>query len=147
MKSLRIPVADVMTRDLLIVQPSDHLDKVRDIFAVNNIHHIPVVDAQGMLAGILSKADFNRVSHVLTILDPVQYKEYNDVLYRTTTAGDIMTRQVATVSPGDSLRIVAEIFRENLFHAVPVLDHGILVGLITTHDLITYCCTELSAIE
>jgi CBS domain-containing membrane protein len=147
MKSLRIPVADVMTRDLLIVQPSDHLDKVRDIFAVNNIHHIPVVDAQGMLAGILSKADFNRVSHVLTILDPVQYKEYNDALYRTTTAGDIMTRQVATVSPGDSLRIVAEIFRENLFHAVPVLDHGILVGLITTHDLITYCCTELSAIE
>ena len=147
MKSLRIPVADVMTRDLLIVQPSDHLDKVRDIFAANNIHHIPVVDAQGMLAGILSKADFNRVSHVLTILDPVQYKEYNDALYRTTTAGDIMTRQVTTVSPGDSLRIVAEIFRENLFHAVPVLDHGILVGLITTHDLITYCCTELSAIE
>jgi CBS domain-containing membrane protein len=147
MKSLRIPVADVMTRDLLIVQPSDHLDKVRDIFAVNNIHHIPVVDAQGMLAGILSRADFNRVSHVLTILDPVQYKEYNDALYRTTTAGEIMTRQVATVSPGDSLRIVAEIFRENLFYAVPVLDHGILVGLITTHDLITYCCTELSAIE
>ena len=147
MKSLRVPVAEVMTRDLLIVQPSDHLDKVRDIFAVNNIHHIPVVDAHGVLAGIISKADFNRVSHIMSILDPVQYKEYNDALYRSTTAGYIMVRQVATVSPNDSLRIVAEIFLENLFHAVPVLDHGILVGLITTHDLITYCCTETSAIE
>ena len=147
MKSLQIPVAEIMTRDLLIVEPADTLEKVRDIFASNNVHHVPVVDQRGMLAGLISKTDFNRVNHVLTILDAERYQAYNDMLYRSITAQEIMTKQLATVSPQDVLGVVADLFRENLFHAVPVVDRGVLVGLITTHDLITYCCTERSLLD
>jgi CBS domain-containing protein len=132
---------------LLIVEPADTLEKVRDIFASNNVHHVPVVDQQGILLGLISKTDFNRVNHVLTILDAEQYQAYNDMLYRSITAQEIMTKQLATVSPQDTLEIVVDLFRENLFHAVPAVDRGVLVGLITTHDLITYCCTERSLLD
>ena len=141
MKSLQIPVTEIMTRDLLIVEPADKLDKVRDIFMANKVHHVPVVDAQGILMGIISKSDFNRVSHILTILDADTYQEYYDMLYRSVTASEIMSKQVATISPNDPLSLVADMFMENLFHAVPVVDRGVLVGLVTTHDLIKFCCT------
>lgn len=147
MKSLQIPVAEIMTRDLLIVEPADTLEKVRDIFASNNVHHVPVVDRQGILLGLISKTDFNRVNHVLTILDAERYQAYNDMLYRSITAQEIMTKQLATVSPQDALEVVVDLFRENLFHAVPVVDRGVLVGLVTTHDLITFCCTERSLLD
>ena len=142
LNSLRIPVAELMTRELLIVEPQDTLEKVRDIFQSNNVHHIPVVDEHGKLTGIISKSDFNRVNHILTLFDGEKYKEYNNMLYRSMTAAEIMTKQVATVSPDDALSLVADMFKENLFHAVPVVDRGILVGIVTTHDVISYCCSE-----
>lgn len=142
LRTLNIPVAEIMTRELLIVEPEDKLEKVRDIFQSNNVHHVPVVDKHGKLAGIISKGDFNRVNHILTLFDEQKYKEYNDMLYRSITAQEIMTKQVATVSPDDPLSLVADMFKENLFHAVPVVDRNFLVGIITTHDLISYCCSE-----
>lgn len=147
LRSLRIPVADIMTRDLLIVEPDDTLDKVRDIFQSNRVHHIPVVDKSGKLAGIISKSDFNRVNHILTLTDVEKYKAYNDMLYRSLTAAEIMTKQVAIVSPEDPLEVVADFFRENLFHAVPVVNRDFLVGIVTTHDLINYCCSENQSIS
>lgn len=141
-RSLRIPVAEIMTRDLLIVEPDDTLEKVRDIFQSNRVHHVPVVDKSGKLVGIISKSDFNRVNHILTLTDVEKYKDYNDMLYRSLTATAIMTKQVATVTPEDPLEVVADFFRENLFHAVPVVNRDFLVGIVTTHDLINYCCSE-----
>jgi len=145
--SLHIPVTEIMTRDLLIVEPGDTLEKVRDIFQSNKVHHIPVVDKLGKLVGIISKSDFNRVNHILTLTDVEKYKAYNDMLYRSLTAAEIMTKQVATVSPEDTLEVVADFFRENLFHAVPVVDRRFLVGIVTTHDLINYCCSENQALS
>jgi len=55
---------------------------------------------------------------------------------------EVMTKKVATLSPDDPLSVAVGIFRENLFHALPVVDEGTLVGLLTTHDLIGYCCRE-----
>lgn len=147
MKSLQIPVSEIMTRDLLIVAPSDSLESVRDIFAANALHHVPVVDAAGKLAGIISKSDFNRVTHVLSILEPEKYQAFTDALYRTLRAEEIMSRQVTTVGQSDKVEVVAAIFQENLFHAIPVIDRGILVGLVTTHDLIRYCCSETSLLD
>lgn len=147
LRSLRIPVAEIMTRDLLIVEPDDTLEKVRDIFQSNRVHHVPVVDKSGKLAGIISKSDFNRVNHILTLTDVEKYKEYNDMLYRSLTAAAIMTKQVATVSPEDTLEVVADFFRENLFHAVPVVNRDFLVGIVTTHDLINYCCSETQSLS
>jgi acetoin utilization protein AcuB len=51
-------------------------------------------------------------------------------------AEDIMTRKLAKVSPEDRLNVVIEVFSKNLFHALPVVEDGKVVGIITTHDII-----------
>ncbi len=146
-KTLEIPVSKVMSTDLLIVHPEDKLDKVRDIFQANNIHHIPVVDKDGKLVGMLSKSDFAKVNHMLTLFNEDKYREYNDKLYRCLDVREIMTEQVATLDPDEPLTVAADIFKENLFHALPVVDGKVLLGVVTTHDLINYCCTDPTYLE
>ena len=52
---------------------------------------------------------------------------------------DVMTRQVATLSPDDELVAAGSLFKENLFHAVPIVDEeGLLLGILTTYDLLEF---------
>lgn len=146
-KTLHIPVSKVMTRDLHIVRPEDTLERVNDIFAANPIHHIPVVTEEGALKGILSLMDFKRVNHMLSLFNKVKYESLNYKLFRSMTVEVIMTKEVATLTPDDTLQTAADIFRENLFHALPVCDKDMLVGLVTTHDVLNYCCSEQAYIE
>ncbi len=141
-KTLQIPISEIMSRDLLIVRPEDKLERVNEIFHANNIHHIPVVKKDGTLVGMVSKVDFLKVNHMLSLFNAEKYEAYNEKLYHHMQVKEIMTRQLAKLSPEDTLSIAAGIFLENLFHALPVVDDGVLVGLVTTHDVISYCCNE-----
>jgi acetoin utilization protein AcuB len=54
-----------------------------------------------------------------------------------------MTKQVAKLKTEDSLEMAVGFFRENLFHALPVVnDEGELVGIVTTYDLLNYAYSE-----
>lgn len=141
-KTLQIPVAEIMSRDLLIVKPEDNLDRVGEIFRANNIHHLPVVDDRGALVGMVSQTDFNKVNHMFTLFDKEKYAEYNKKLHKNMEVREVMTRRLATLKPEDPLTVAIGIFQENLFHALPVVDDGTLVGLLTTMDVINYCCRE-----
>jgi acetoin utilization protein AcuB len=125
-----VPVQEIMTSRLLTVRPEDTLKRIRDIFAANYLHHLPVVNASQHLVGIVSKYDLNKVERLLEFFP----EKSSDEL----CVQDIMTSPVITVSPEVSLRRVASIFLDNLFHALPVMQDKELVGIITSHDLMQY---------
>ncbi len=146
-KTFQIPVSEIMTRDLIIVRPEDKLTKVDEIFQANNIHHIPVVSEEGDLCGIMSKEDFKKVNHMLSLFDEKKYSDYNKKLYKAISVKEVMTCKVATLHPKDTLTVAAGILQENLFHALPVVDNGVLVGLVTTYDLLNYCLKDQMYLE
>lgn len=133
-------VAQIMSTPVITVGPNDTMSEVQDIFRKNNIHHIPVVD-DGKVVGIISKSDYYRLLHGFTLFKTQKSEQYNDAIMRSLLAGEAMTRQVATLDPGDSLEMAVGFFRENLFHALPVVDKGRLVGILTTFDLLTHAYT------
>ena len=137
MKDTTTTVGQIMSTPVITVSPSDTMDKVQDIFRSNNIHHIPVVD-DGKVVGIISNADYLRLLHGFTLFKTEKSDHYNDAILRSLLAGEVMTRQVATLSPEDSLVMAVGFFRENLFHALPVLSGEKLVGIVTTFDLLTH---------
>ncbi|HKK80256.1 MAG TPA: CBS domain-containing protein [Phaeodactylibacter sp.] len=137
MKDTTTTVGQIMSTPVITVSPSDTMDKVQDIFRSNNIHHIPVVE-DGKVVGIISNADYLRLLHGFTLFKTAKSEEYNDAILRSLLAGEVMTRQVATLSPEDSLVMAVGFFRENLFHALPVVGDGRLVGIVTTFDLLTH---------
>jgi CBS domain-containing protein len=57
--------------------------------------------------------------------------------------GEIMEKKVAQLNPNDSALVAIGIFRENLFHALPIVNESnVLVGILTTYDLLTYAYNE-----
>jgi len=129
------PVSQIMSSRLVTVEPDDRLQKIRQIFEEYGFHHIPVME-MGKLVGIISKVDFFRVSHTLSFsLNGQERVHSDDHIY---TAKDIMTRYPMQLDPDDTVGLAADIFLANRFHALPVVEAGDLVGIVTSHDLIAY---------
>lgn len=142
-----ITVGNIMTTLPVTVGPNDTLLKVKEIFGSMNIHHIPVVKNKKVV-GIISKNDFLAISNAFPLFNEAKRESYNDKLYATLLVEEVMTKQVAKVNPEDSIEIVGGIFRENLFHALPVVDEkGELVGIITTFDLLNYFFNDKLLLE
>jgi CBS domain-containing protein len=130
-----IPVSELMTRQVVHIEPDTSIDELHRLFERHHFHHIPVLE-HGKLVGIVSKTDYLKVRHVLAItwegLTIVQD------IYKDMTAADIMTREPLKVESSDSIGLAADIFRANTLHALPVVDDGELVGIITPHDLLNH---------
>lgn len=136
-------IGQIMTTDVIFVQPEDTMDKVSQIFKRNEFHHIPVVTENGKVEGIISKGDYFQLTHGLTLFKHKNSQDFNDSLMRSLLVKEVMTHPVAKLHPEDNIRTAADIFKENLFHALPVVnDENQLVGIVTTFDLLTYAFTE-----
>jgi acetoin utilization protein AcuB len=135
--NMNAPVSGIMSTELYTLSPVDSLAKVKELFEAHNIHHLPVVQL-GKIVGIISKADFNKVLHG-SRLTPEAAK-LDDIILNNYTCESIMTDRLAKISPNDKIGVAAEIFLDNLIHALPVVDaEGLLVGLVTTYDIIHFC--------
>lgn len=132
-----------MSTDLITIKPDDLLSTVDDIFTQNNFHHIPVVDDDQQLAGIISKSDYLTLCDSMTLFRKENREALNQRLFRSLLASDVMQKKVAKLRPDDVLPVAAGLFRENLFHAIPIVDeHEKLVGIVTTFDMINYAYSQ-----
>lgn len=133
---LTLKVGDVMSTELITVKQDTVLKDVNQIFENENIHHIPVVANDGHFMGIISKSD------ILLLLDwgtklslPASIRK-NFFMLSSNLAKDVMQTNVIKVSPEDTIQRCVQIFRENYFRALPVVnEEGQLQGIITTYDL------------
>ncbi len=130
------PVSEIMSTKLVTVIPSDGLEKVKEIFDTYNIHHIPVVRFTD-LVGLVSKTDFYKAIHGLRLHDAAQVESENRELLSKYKVEDLMTKHIAKVSDTDKIGVAAEIFLENYFHAIPVVNEaGELKGIVTNYDVL-----------
>ena len=53
-----------------------------------------------------------------------------------------MTKNVVTVTSNTSIKEVAKILSEREFHALPIVDDSILVGIVTTTDMMKYMLNQ-----
>jgi len=135
-------IGDLMTKTVITVSPNDNMEKVHQIFQERNIHHVPVVEDQKVL-GMISKSDYFQLLHGFTLFKVAKSNAYNQAIMRSLLADEVMTKRLATLHPEDSIQMAADFFRENLFHAIPIVDvHGDLKGILTTYDLINYAFQE-----
>ena len=141
---LRLKVKEVMTSELITVKSDTILKDVNMIFEKENIHHVPVISIENKFLGIISKSD------ILLLLDwgtklslPVSIRK-NFFLLTSNLAKDVMVTNVIKVSPDDTIQRCVQIFRENYFKALPVVDdNDKLIGIITTYDLMILAYTDL----
>ena len=131
--NIKDPVSSLMSTSILTLSPEDKLQAAKDIFVDHAIHHIPVVEDE-QLVGIVSKMDY---LYFLKPIQPESQEQYiNDIRLKNYTIEEVMTRRVVSVAPDDTIETALGVLSENLFHALPVVEHGKLIGILTTHDII-----------
>ncbi|MBO6533405.1 MAG: CBS domain-containing protein [Allomuricauda sp.] len=130
-----VPISKIMTRKLVTLSPQDDLVTAERLFKKHHIRHIPVVEGN-TIKGMLSYTDLLRISFA----DAVdEHEEYVDtIVYNMFTIPQVMVSDVVTVSSTTSIKDVARFLSKKEFHALPVVDNGKIVGIVTTTDLINY---------
>lgn len=128
-------VSKIMSNKLITLNLSNNLVEAEKLFKENSIRHIPVVSGSKII-GILSLTDLMRISYVASY-----GAEENDVdtsVYSMLSIEQVMVKNIIFVSSNQTIKEVAEILAKNEFHALPVIDDGKLVGIVTTTDLLHY---------
>jgi len=142
-------VADVMTRDPIVVRPETLLNEAIQILAERRISGLPVVDDTGKLLGIISETDLMWQETGVTppayimFLDSVIYLQnpakYERDLHKALgqTVGEVMSRDPVTVSPDKNLREAAQLMHERGVHRLPVVDTAEhVIGILTRGDIV-----------
>jgi CBS domain-containing protein len=126
-----------MQTEPLTLKPQNTVDTVQDLFERHSIHHVPIIDDQGFLKGIISKSDMRQISYGYSLFTHHQKSEHNVALYQSVLVRDIMTSNPESLGPENTLLDAVNLFMKNAFHAIPVVDNeNKLVGIVTTYDLL-----------
>jgi acetoin utilization protein AcuB len=128
-----ISVADYMTRSPATVHSDALVRGVVDMMRKRKIRHLPVVDREGHLVGIVTDRNLRQV-----IFDPTIQERLGDLasMLNTLTVRDVMTWGVITVRPEAQIREAARLMRERKVGALPVLDGERVVGMLTETDVL-----------
>lgn len=129
------PISTIMVTDLVTINPDENLLAVKKIFDAHSFHHLPVVRFR-KIVGIVSKTDFNHFT------GGINHAGENTHLLENTKVEDIMTKGLGKLEPDDRINVALEIFSKNWFHALPVVEHDELVGIVTTQDVIKAILNE-----
>lgn len=138
-----VTVADVMTRAPATVAPSDTLYLALSLMMGGGIRHLPVVDREGHVIGIMSDRDIRT-----TIGDPMSLlsgpRAYDEVL--ATPVARMMTVEPVVVPRNAAIEVVAQRLMVHRLSAVPVVDEqGRLVGIVSYIDLLRHFTGDVEA--
>ncbi len=128
-------VTEMMKTDLVAVNPETKLSEARSLMMEGDFRHLPVVDAEGKLVGIVTDRDM-RDAHPSSLLDEESYQKTLDKVMQRTIS-EIMTAEPITVAPYYTLQDTLLIIGKKKVGALPVVDEeGQLKGIMSTRDLL-----------
>lgn len=130
----RAPVSEIMSKSVVALKRGDNLERAEMLFNKHQIKHIPVVSSD-VIIGMLSYSDLLKISFAETTKDE---HDVNAVVYNSFTIEQVMSKHIVSINSDTTIKEAATILAEREFHALPVVDNGVLVGIVTTTDLLNY---------
>ena len=134
-------VSDIMTRHPHTLQADASLASAVEIMVGYKIRHLPIVE-KGKVLGIISDRDLkmalgpDSAGMELGAVDP---------RYVDGSVEWFMSDGIVTIDAGASVDEAAKLFIERKFGAIPVLDDGQLVGIVSVLDVLKAALPLLQA--
>jgi CBS domain-containing protein len=138
-------VADIMTQPVITVQPETRIAEAARLMLQHRVSGLPVVDPGGAMIGIVTEGDLLRRAELGTerhrphwlelLLGPGRLaRDYIDTHARA--VGEVMTENVASVAPDDTLPDVVRLMEKRHVKRLPVIKEGRLVGIVSRANLV-----------
>ena len=123
-------VKDIMTMNVVTIPSNTSVSDAKRIMEAHRIRRLPIVD-RGKLVGMVTE-------HRLEAYTPSKATSLSvweiGYLLGNTPVKDIMEKNVITVTPGMTVEEVLALAQEKKVGALPVLEDGRVVGIVTTND-------------
>jgi CBS domain-containing membrane protein len=130
-----INLETLVTYNPWTVRPDALLDDVAEQFKTLGLHHMPVVNDERHLIGMISETDLLKAQQKRRVVlvgsgGPEEAADYPEVV------ADVMTRELVMAGPDDSPRQVLQVLLAHRIHALPVVESGRLIGMISCRDFL-----------
>jgi CBS domain-containing protein len=139
---------DIMTRAVITVSPDMEIVHAAKILLENRINGAPVMDETGKLVGILCQSDLIAqqkklpIPSFFTFLDGLialtSMKQIEKEVQKiaAVTVAQAMTPNPVTVRLDTGIEAVAALMVDQNFHTIPVVDAGVLLGIVGKEDIL-----------
>ena len=133
-----VKLDQIMLPNLVVLKPTDTMAKADELFKLYPFHHLPVVDDDMILMGMISSTDLERASHGMSLFKQPNKPAHNEALYRSLLVQEVMVDAVYQLSRKHTVGDAYTAFKKGRFRAIPVVEDGFLVGIVTPLDLVRY---------
>ena len=134
---------DIMTTEVVILNPKDSLHQASRKLAESATSGAPVIDDIGRIVGIISEHDI--VSYLATFedkeLDVLETSELPHLAHiylqaSATPVNEIMTTEIVTAKSDTKIEILSRLMTENNINRVPIVEKGKLIGMVSRIDIL-----------
>lgn len=133
MNESSLKVEDVMTREVTTLMRNDKLSVADELMKQERIRHIPVLDRDGQLCGIITQRDMFRG----IILRSLGYgSRAEQKMLDMLSIKDAMHEDVITTTPDTPLADAARCMLTHKIGCLPVMEGERLVGLLSEADFV-----------
>ena len=135
-------VRDIMSAPVLSLTVTQSLPVAEELMRQKHVRHIPVVDDVGKLVGLITHRDV--MAAKISTLAPLSEAE-KATLQEGVPVGTFMRPNVWSVTPETPAGGAARMLRDHAFGCLPVVDGGVLVGIVTEADFLSLLIDSLDA--
>ncbi len=127
-------ISRYMIKEPVTVTPEMVLPEARRLLNENHCRHLPVVDRDGQLVGMISDRDLRSAYPSSMLTESERLQVYARV--EKAVVADIMTTECITLTPESTLDDALLLFDSEGVGALPVLEYGRVVGILSSRDLL-----------
>jgi acetoin utilization protein AcuB len=120
-----------MKKDLITITKDERMITAKKLLKEKNIRHLPVVDGKKLI-GLVTNMDIRKAE--ASPATSLEIRELHYLLDKL-TVGEIMTRNVITISPDISVEEATTLLHDNKIGCLPVVEDGNLIGILTENDV------------
>ena len=126
-------VRDLMSRPVKTLGRNDKLSIAKEVMNAERIRHLPVVEDDGSVVGILSQRDLflNALVRALGFGSAAESRMLQGMLVK-----EAMTADVVTTTPDTAVTAAAQVMVDRKIGCLPVVEHGALVGILSESDIV-----------
>jgi CBS domain-containing protein len=128
-------VRDLMSSEVVTLGRDETLDIADRIMSLGRIRHMPVLDADGDLCGVVSQRDLFRgaLASALGLTKAAQQRLLGVILVR-----EVMNGDPVTTTPDTPLKEAAAVMLHRKIGCLPVVEGTKLVGILTEADFVAH---------
>jgi len=136
-------VKDYMTKHPVMIEPAISIVEAQGIMAETKVRHLPVVEEGKRLVGLITQETLRVPPTKLTSLNVWEITR----LLSDLTVKDVMVKgkDVITIEPNATIEEAARVMVENKIGCLPVLEEGIVIGILTDTDMMAHLMEMLAA--